>query len=293
MLQGDDMQKFNMMAAWNSTLHLFKENWVKIGIVQLIAFSVSIGSFFLLFGSMSGALMDPTQADPGLLAAEMAGKMGIFILVMLLVMIFSLTGYFISWRIALAQPEESLGGAIAYGFIATFPAIFAAIVAYIGFTIVMTILIVIVALPFGLAIGDTLNFDSPAASAGAILGVIFFYIGLLASMLFLFARLGTTGAIMAANRSYNPFSAMIESWRMTKGNSLMLMLYLFIISIVFFVVYILLALVGGLFAAISMVLGGIVGGVFFVALLIIYALIPAGIYDSLSVKKVEVGDVFT
>ena len=158
---------------------------------------------------------------------------------------------------------------------------------YIAFAIVMFIIFAI----FGIAILGAASADSSGVGFG--LAALLFYVGLLILMLFLFARLGTTGPIMAAKRSFNPFTAIIESWKMTQNNSLMLMLYIFLFTIGFFVAYFILAFVAGLLALASTALAILVGVAAFLPLTMIYALLPAGIYQTLNVSDAEVETVFS
>lgn len=284
------MRKFDMGEAWAINLAMLKEHGIAVGLVLIVSYVVMGAIFLLLFADLSATMFNPTQADPEAMASMIAGQTGRLGFLGLILFLISLAGYFISWRIVLARGQDTIGGAIGYGLLATFPALFAFIVLYVAFIVLFLIVGLVVAGIFGVTL---MGADSTSAGAGMFVGVILFYFGLLGLMLFLFARLGTTGAIMAASRSYNPFRALIDSWRLTRNNSLILMLYLFLISVAFFVIYFILALVAGLFSSISVALGIIIGLVVMVPLMIFYVLVPASIYGALIETDPGVSDVFS
>ncbi|SIN84708.1 hypothetical protein SAMN02745824_2018 [Parasphingorhabdus marina DSM 22363] len=283
------MQKFDMAKAWTININMVKDHGIVVGLILFATYLIMALLFFSLFGGVSTSLFNPTEADPEAMAAMMAGRFGFLGLVSLGVFLLSIAGYFISWRVVLSGKDETIGGAFVYGLVASMPAFIAIIVLYIAFTIVFGIVFAI----FGVALFGAVGADSNSAGAGAVGLMVLLYIGLLGTMLFLFARLGTTGPIMAANRSYNPFGAMMESWKITKNNSLMLMLYLFLISVAFFVVYMIIALVAGLLINLSVAIGIILGVVAIVPLMIFYLLVPAAIYSSLLDTNLDVENVFS
>jgi hypothetical protein len=278
-----------MGEAWSINLAMFKDHGLAVGAVLLVSYVVIAALFFLLFADMSAMMFDSAQADPEAISAMMAGRTGLFGFIGLITFLLSIAAYLIAWRIVLSRGQDTIGGAIGYGLLAAFPALFAIIILYVAFIILFLIFGMIMAAVFGVAL---MGADSPGVGAGIGLAMVLFYIGLLVFVLFLFARLGTTGTFMAAERSYNPFRAMIESWKLTKNNSLMLMLYLFLISIAFFVIYFILTLVAGLLSNLSIALGVIVGAAVVLPLMVFYILVPASIYGTLIDNDPAVADVF-
>lgn len=283
------MQNFDMAKAWTINMNMVKEHGIIVGLVLFASYAIMGLLFFSLFGGMYASMLNPTQADTEAMAMLMSGQMGLFSVVSLGIFILSIAGYFISWRIVLSGDTESIGGAIAYGIVATFPALLALVVLYIAFLIVFGIIFAV----FGFALFGAIGTDSAGAGAGAVGIMILFYIGLLGVMLFLFARLGTTGPIMAASRSYNPFGAMVESWKITRNSSILLMLYLFLITVAFFVAYTLLALVAGLLSSLSVIVAIVLGLVVIIPMMIFYLLVPAAIYSSLVDTNLDVENVFS
>jgi len=286
------MRKFDMGQAWAINVAMLKDHGIVVGVVLLASYALMGLLFYLLFADMSALMFDPMQADPAAMSAMMAGRVGQLVFIGLITSVISIAGYFIVWRIALSRGQESIGGAIGYGLLAAVPAVFAIVVLYIAFVIALLIVGMILGLIFGVAMMGT---DSPGVGTGVGIGIgmILFYIGLLFFVLFLGARLGTTGPIMAAERSFNPFRALLESWKLTRNNSLMLMLYLFLISVAFFVIYVVLALVIGLFSNLSIILGIIVGIIVMVPLMVFYVLVPASIYGALFENDADVADAFS
>jgi len=133
------------------------------------------------------------------------------------------------------------------------------------------------------------------SGAGSVLFVLLLFIlyGLLA--LFLVARLGLCGPIMAAHKSYNPFFGFAESWKMTRGSTGMLMLYIFIVNLVLAVVF---GIISGIAGAIGYgtAIESIITFPVNIAFTVIYTLIPAGMYNSIAgeigIPESEVESIF-
>jgi hypothetical protein len=279
-----------MGEAWAINMSMLKEHGIAVGLVLIVTYALVGALFFLLFADVPDMMFNPAQADPEAMATMVAGRAGLLILVGLITTLISIAGYFISWRIALAGGQDTIGGAIGYGLLAAFPALFAFIVLYIAFIILFFIVSLVAMGIFGVTV---MGADSAGEGAGVLVGIILFYVGLLGLIAFLFARLGTTGVIMTVERSYNPFRALVDSWRLTRHNSLKLMVYLFLISIAFLVIYFIMVLVAGLFSSLSIALGIIIAVSIMLPLTVFYVLVPAGIYGALVETDPGVSDIFS
>jgi hypothetical protein len=207
--------------------------------------------------------------------------------------IIQLGSYYASWRIGLEPGRETVASALQYGFVAALPVLLVTI----GFIIVIGI---IFGALFGgamlpMLMGGSTPTDGAALGALGMMGLampLFFVI-----FLWLSARLCVMGPVMAANRSFNPLTAIAESWRMTAASQWKLMGYFILLGIVFFV----LAMILGLVFGVSMLAGGAPGSGSIILLTIMSALIgipmaylyvgiPAGIYRALGGD--QAGDVF-
>lgn len=120
--------------------------------------------------------------------------------------------------------------------------------------------------------------------------------------LYLYARLGLFGPIMAANNSYNMMEAIGKSWEMTRENGFAIVLYYFILGIIYIMLMGLgMALIGfGFFnsganietiGTASIILLVTVGFPLFLFVSLISSVVPAGIYRALAQDN-DMADVF-
>ncbi|ASK87309.1 hypothetical protein [Sphingorhabdus sp. SMR4y] len=275
------MRNFDMGEAWLIMIAMLKEHGVAVTLVMLATTVPFFALFYWLFSDFYLAAFENMNGDSQAMAGLMEGQSSLLGIVNIISWIASWTGCFIAWRLVLARGQDTTGGIIAYGFGAALMTTLAVITIYILFFIAMLFVGMVVAL---LAIGFASGGGVATAGTGPGLGPIFvlIYTGLLALMLFLLARFGTTGPLMAAKRSYNSFQALIDSWKLTKGNSLMLMLYLFIIGIAVALFMFALLVLAYFLTKISVALTLIVAVILYFSLIPLYLLVPAGIYRALA-----------
>ncbi|MEM1132226.1 MAG: hypothetical protein AAGH53_04760 [Pseudomonadota bacterium] len=203
------------------------------------------------------------------------------------VVLFALVAFlpFIAVQMSIFRSTSSFEGvdfpkAFLYGYGASVPVAVAVVLVYLLLALPLGVLFLV----FGFAVyaGD---FNYLSTAGGLMVGfvAIIFLLLLLPVMLFLVSRLGLAGPIMAARGSYNPFAALAESWRQTKGLTLILMVYNFIANLLITIIYYGIALFGTLLGA--------VGGEYFILIfslpayvfyLIASALVPVGIFRTLN-----------
>lgn len=140
---------------------------------------------------------------------------------------------------------------------------------------------------------------------GFILLMIPLAIGLLLLIvpgLYLYARVGLFGTVMAADESYNMFNAIGKSWEITRDNGFRIVLYYIFLAVIYFLVAMLaVAVVGfGFFgsgASLSdlgvgtLIFAVVIGLPLYVLISLIASVIPVGIYRTL-VQDDGVVDVF-
>lgn len=107
----------------------------------------------------------------------------------------------------------------------------------------------IVTLAAGLAIGLPLGLAA-AAAPPAVLGLLL--IAALVAMVYVFMKLSLIAPVIAVEGERNPLQAIARSWRLTKGNSLRIALFLFLLL---FTIGIIAALVSGLLGVVLAALG--------------------------------------
>ena len=265
---------------------MLKQHGLKIALAQILILAAIFGFILFLFLDVVLLFSVTMFENPEMLVDELGSTISNIAVGIIVALALMIAGYFIGWRIALSREQETFIGAIGYGIIASFPALLALIAVYLALIVTLFAF----GLIFGRVGGSNLLMGTDAS--GVSTTIILFSIGAFISTLFLLARLGTAGPIMAAKRSYNPFRALADSWRLTQNNSLMIMLFLFLAFGGFSLLQLALGYIIGLVAMVSTAFGFILFITNFLALLTLYVLVPAGIYDALINKNVGVDRVF-
>jgi hypothetical protein len=283
------MNRISISEAWAYATSFFSDQMASHAII-LIGVGIAVPLVLqLLFGN-------PAAMDPAMLAS--GGAMAAFgitaFLLAIVAFIIQVGSYYASWRIGFEPGRETLGSALQYGLVAALPVLLVTI----GFVLVIGL---IFALLFGGAMLPVLM-GGGAPSDGAALGALgmmglalplFLVVGL-----WLSARLCVMGPVMAASRSFNPLTALAQSWRMTAASQWKLMGYFVLLGIAFFV----LAMIVGMVFGLSLLAGGpdgggsvamvtILGAIVGIPVAYLYVGIPAGIYRALGGDKAA--DIFT
>lgn len=280
------MVKFDISTAATSCFLIFKQHGLKIALAQILVFVAITGFILLLFLDVVSLFTVTMLENPEMLIEELGDTISNAVIGVIVAFALILAGYFIGWRIALSREQDNFLGAITYGIIAAFPALFALIAVYIALVITG----LFVGLLFGKIGGGNLLMASAETGGGITVALI--SIGIFGLMMFLSARLGIAGPIMAAKGSYNPFSAIAESWRLTRNNSLMIMLFLGLVFVGVSLVQFAMGLIAGLAATASTAFAFGIFVIVPLASLMASILVPAAIYESLVDKNIDIEDVF-
>jgi hypothetical protein len=284
------MNKISISQAWAYATSFFNGQHpnhaialIGVGVVGPLLLNLLLGG-----GAMT---MDPATlaSNPGAVAAMGGG----LLLSGFLGFILQSGSYYASWRMGLMPGQESVGSALSYGLVAALPVLLVTI----GFILVIGIVLGIV---FGASILPLIasgGAPSGDAMAGAGLMVVLGVPITLLLLLWLAARLCCMGPVMAQARSYNPLTAIAESWRMTAASQWKLMGYFVLLAVVIFILF----MIVGMVAGVSMLAGGtasgagmgaaiIMGVLMGVPMAYLYVAVPAGIYRALGGGGA--GDVF-
>ncbi|MDZ3831407.1 MAG: hypothetical protein U0S50_06275 [Sphingopyxis sp.] len=271
------MNKISVSQAWSYATSFFSGQMANHAIV-LIGVGIFVPMLLnMLFGGGAAALSDP-------MAYSMAAMSGAAIVVGILGYILQTGSYFASWRIGLTDGAEPIGGALAFGVVASLP------VLLLGLALALVFGLVFVLIFGGAMLPMLMGGGTPGEGALASMGLM--VLVLVPAMLFLFvwlaARFCCTGPIMADRRTYNVLTGLGESWRLTAASQWKLCAYFVLLGVVMFVM---LGIVG-MIAGVSMVAGGastggIMTGVVIGSLLVgipmafLQVGVPAGIYRAL------------
>jgi hypothetical protein len=276
------VMKATVGGIFSGTFDFLRANWLLM-IGMLVVSCILLGGLgYLMVGSFFTQAMSGVQPDPAAMLA-MIGQFLLFYLVMLVLMY----GVSLSvWRHGLTNGQDpvtsNIGWALLGGVTLTLLYIGLMIAIYIVVTIVMLILLMVVgggASMFGPGAFSPDNLAGPAVAVMVIL-----YIAILVASLWLWARLSVMGPVMAAARTVNPFTGLVQSWRLT-GPSQWTIVGFLLLTIVAMVV---LFFVAGLIAAAMPVPWLLL--LLYVPVLLFWWAAPAGIHAQ--VASVDRASVF-
>ena len=291
------MRNFQLSAAFGATMAQLREGGLASIFLALISLMSCAALIVILsFGLFGGIdMFDAMQTGIG-------GTMGV-----LATLVFTLfagiaycAGTMAIFRHAVDGQRADFVTSLAYGWKASLPVIGVMFLLYMLFAILIVIIVFAFALLIGGSLGsDFLNIlDSPELGVGMIVVIaILYFLFFIIIGLFIPARLGLAGPIMAAHKRLNPFWAIGQSWAMTRGNSLKLMAYLFLVGLAWGILYFLVALLN-----LTLVSSGFYYADYFtsypflLAYMILYNFIISGIYYQISggalVDADQIDDVF-
>jgi hypothetical protein len=290
--RGRKMGGFSIGEAWSQAMAFMTENLQMLAVVvgggallaAVIQYLVVGGDQMAQFAALQSAISsgDFSQlAEGNAAAAGMGAGAG---LVAIVASIIQSGAEFAGVRIGLSRGQEDIGSALSYGVVAAILSLLLFIAIGIVAALVIGVPLVLLGVGAGLAGGGS------AASMGGIVALI--VIVAIVVALWLAARLSVMQPAMAAARSTNPIYGLTESWRLTRGHALMIVLYLILLGIAAIVIFAIVGAIVGVLGAIagpfvSMLLTTIIVGI---PVTILFLSIGVGIYRTLAPDNS--GDVF-
>ena len=268
--------KFDMTAAWSEAMRLIAANRQVIAVVAGVFFFLPYLAFMLLFMNQMSALEAAQTAnpDPDAMGQAMMAFYGDIWWFVLLAMVIQGIGMLGLLTLLTDRSRPTVGEALKSGAKLFLP--------YFGAQLLLSV-------AFGLLILVPIAIGAGASvAAGLLVGlvalVVFFY---------LFTKFVLTPAVIAIERQANPLTALGRSWRLTKGNSVRIFAFLFLLFLAIGVVGGVFSMVVGLFLALAgaemaligqAVISGLVNAVFYV----IFLAVLAAIYRQLAGTSAEV-----
>lgn len=251
--------KFDMTAAWNEAMRLIAANRQVIAIIAGVFFFLPYLAFMLMFANEMTALQaaqggDP---DPSAMGEKMVGFYSSIWWVILLLAVIQGIGMLGVLVLLTDRARPTVGEALKTGARLFLP--------YIGAQLLISAAFgLLVLFPFAVGAGVSVV-------AGVLVGIV-----ALIALFYLFTKFLLTPAVIAIERQANPIAALGKSWRLTKGNSLRVFLFVFLLMIAVAVVGGVFSMIVGLVLALGgaevamigqAVTGGLVNAVFYVIFL--------------------------
>lgn len=286
------MNSFSIGEAWSQAMAFLTENLQMLAVVvgggallaAIIQYLVVGGDQMAQFAALQSAM---SSGDFSQLATANAGAAGFGAgagLVAMLASVIQSGAEFAGMRIGLSRGQEDIGSAVSYGLVA-------ALLTLLLFFAVGVVAVLVIAIPVVL-LGVGAGMASADSGGGTVAVIVLLCLLLLVVFIWIMVRLSVMQPAMAAARSTNPVYGITESWRLTRGNALMIFIYLFLLGIAAMVIFFIAAAIVGMVAGL---LGGFVGMLVTtvlvgVPLTILGLAVGVGIYKTLVPETA--GDVF-
>lgn len=226
--------KFDMSAAWTEATRMLSANRQVLFVVGGVFFFLPSLAYALVFnGQMAG--IEAAQASDPDPEAMFQATLGVFrdywwiLVVTTIIQWFGTLGLLV---LLTDRTRPTVGEALRTGAALLLP--------YLGAQLLVSFLIgLLLLLPF-----------ATAASAGMGAAVLVGLVALVA-LVYLFTKFLLVSPVIAVERVRNPIAALGRSWRLSKGNSLRLFLFVFLLGVAFLVVASVASMIAGLLFALA------------------------------------------
>lgn len=253
--------KLDLNRAWTSALNLIQSNIGVVSVVAGVFFFLPYLAIVLLMPDMATTMtIAPDPEDPSVAFDQLMALYGEIWWAMLLLLVTQTVGTLALLAMLRADGNPTVGEAIGIGAVGFLTYVAATILIYLGFGLVG-----------GLVLGIAIA--SEIAALAVIVGALLF-IGLI----YVAVKLSLIAPVIAIDKVYNPFAAILRSWRLTKGNSLRLFAFYALLVIALVVVSMVIGLIVALvFGLMGPEIGAIGSGIVNSALNAVYVVLMLGV----------------
>lgn len=269
--------KFDMGRAWNETTAMVGANKELLAVIAgIFIFLPNLALALLVPEMMTG----PSEVNPDNPVATLQAfyaRTGIWFVLLTILQSIGM----LSLLALLHDRRPTVAEAIKTGLITLIPYIATQIIVILGASIVLGV-------PVGIAAGAL----GPAA--GVLVGILAFVI-----LVYLMVKVSLVAPEMVIGANLNPVTALRNSWRLTKGNSLRLFAFYLLLFVGAIVVAIVISMISGLFVAMlgqnvaGLLVGGALNGVLAAIWTGLIVCVLAAVYKQLAGPSAEaVGETF-
>ena len=252
--------KLDINRAWTDAINLIQTNLSVVAVVAGVFFFLPYLAFVLFMPDVSAMGIESNPQDPTAAFNQVMALYADIWWMVALLTVAQTIGTLALLALPRAGNRPTVGQAIAIGAIGFLTSIAATIIFYIGFSVVA-----------GLILGA-------AMAVGVTALTVILAIAIFVAFVYIAIKLSLLAPVIAIEKVYNPFAAMMRSWRLTKGNSLRIFAFLALLIIAVVVVSMVLGLIVGLVFGLA---GGEVarigGGLFNSLLNAVYVVLMLGV----------------
>lgn len=260
--------KFSMSAAWNEATVMMSANREVLLVVAGIFFLLPSLAISLAIPDLQETMMaDPENASAAVIEIYMSWWW-----LVILSALAQIVGSLAMLALLRDTSRPTVGEALRAGVAGLLPAIGVYLLVLLGFGLAALAISLIVA-------------------ASPPLGVVATLVTLIAAI-YVMVKLTLTTAVIAIEKESNPVSAIRRSWRLTKGNSLRLFLFIVLLALVYTVISIIAGLVLALVFSLAststaLLLNGVVSGLLGAAFAVVFVAVIAAVHRQLAGPSAE------
>lgn len=259
--------RFDMSRAWNDAVAMISGNREVVLVVAGLFFFLPYVGLVLAMPDVATMMPTAGSNDPEAAArflTEFYGRIWWIVLVMVVLQAVGTLGLLY----LLTDRRPTVADALKFGLKALLP--------FLGMQILQSLIILVALLPLLAAIG-----------AGSIPAAILVGLATLVALIYLLTKFSLATAVMAREQVLNPIAALARSWRLTRRNSLMMLLFYFLLGLVAVIVSAVVSplssLVFGLLGAQVALFGtALVSGLMNGVWVVLFLAVQAAIHDQLS-----------
>ncbi len=253
--------KLDINRAWTDALNLIQTNSGVVAIVAGVFFFLPYFALVLLMPDMAQSMaFEPNSDDPSVVMDQVMALYADVWWAMVLMIVAQVVGTIALLALLRAHDRPTVGEAIKIGAIG-----------FLTYIVVMLLVYIGMGIAGGLVMGIAIASDVTALAV--ILGIV-----LVVALIYIAVKLSLVAPVIGIDKVYNPFTAIVRSWRLTKGNSLRLFAFFVLLVIALLVVSLVLGLIVALvFGLAGPEVAAIGAGLFNAILNAVYVVIMLGV----------------
>lgn len=240
--------KFDMTAAWNEAVRLVSANRQVVLIVAGVFFFLPYAGFMMLMGDRMAAMEAAAASNPDQAMDQAMAFYGSIWWLFLIISVVQGIGMLGLLALLRGRSRPTVSEALAIGAKTLLPYLVVQLV--IGFVIMG-----LIAIPLA------------AGAAGSVGAAVLLGLIALLAIAYLYTKFSLAPPVLVIERVLNPFAAMRRSWRLTKGSSVRLFLFYFLLVVAVVVVGAVISIVVGLVFALAGPETALIGNALVAALL--------------------------
>lgn len=270
--------KLDMGGAWNEAVAMIKANLDMVLIVAAVFFLLPnlAMSLFMPLPPEAPAMAGGGQPDLEPVMAAMAAWFSEVWWVFLAVGLAQAAGTFALLALLTDRARPTVGEALGFGVKALPTYLATQILTGLGFAVVFALVIVLA---------------QPLPVVGVLAGLLAM-VGALYAML----KLSLVSPVIGIEQQMNPLAAMKRSWRLTKGNSLLILAFFLLLGVAVLVISAVAGLVLSAFTLlgddVGLIVGALGNGVVTMAVVVVMVAALAAVHRQLAETGGEVGETF-